>query len=194
MAADEQTEQGQGPAPQSPAATGTAPQPEASPDPAALEALRAELEAAKATAQENWDRFVRTQAEMENLRKRLTRDLQNAQKYALEKFAGELLAVRDGLELGVQAAGEAGEVDAQKIKEGTELTLRMLSQLMDKYDIRQVDPQGERFNPELHQAVTMQESREVEPNTVLMVMQKGYTLNDRLLRPAMVVVAKAPAG
>lgn len=193
MAADEQTEQG-----------GTQARPSQSQPPEAVEtagaasaeveSLRQELAEAQAAAQENWDRFVRTQAEMENLRKRLTRDLENAQKYALEKFASELLAVRDGLELGVQAAGEGAEVDAQKIKEGTELTLRMLGQLMEKFEIREVNPQGQRFNPELHQAVTMQENGEVEPNTVLMVMQKGYTLNDRLLRPAMVIVAKAPAG
>lgn len=158
-----------------------------------LQALRQELDKARAQAQENWDKFLRAQAEMENLRKRAARDLENAQRYALERFAGELLGVRDSLELGVQAA-EGEEVDAVKIKEGTELTLRMLIQLMDKYNIRPIDPKGEKFNPDLHQAMSMQESREAEPNTVLMVMQKGYTLNDRLLRPAMVVVAKAAEG
>lgn len=158
-----------------------------------LEALRRELEKAQAQAQENWDKFLRAQAEMENLRKRAARDLENAQRYALERFVSDLLSVRDSLELGVQAA-EGDEVDAQKIKEGTELTLRMLVQVMEKYNIKCIDPKGEKFNPDLHQAMSTQESREVEPNTVLTVMQKGYTLNERLLRPAMVVVSKAAEG
>lgn len=157
------------------------------------DALKAQLEEAQAKAAENWDLYVRAQAEMENLRKRAARDVENAQKYALEKFVTELLGVRDSLELGLQAAsGDA--VDADKIREGTDLTLKMLAQLMDKFDIREIDPQGEKFDPEFHQAMSMQESQETPPNTVLMVMQKGYTLQGRLLRPAMVVVSKPPAG
>ncbi len=148
------------------------------------------LEAARAKAEENWDLALRTKAEMENLRKRTERELENAHKYALEKFAGELLAVRDSLEMGVQAAGDA---EAAQLKEGSELTLKMLTQVMEKFGIQAVDPAGEKFDPELHQAMSMQETADVAPNTVVAVMQKGYTLNDRLLRPAMVMVAKAPA-
>jgi len=155
-----------------------------------LEALREAVEAERARADENWDKLLRTQAEMDNLRKRTERELENAHKYALERFAGELLAVRDSLEMGIQAAGDA---EAQQLKEGSELTLKLLTQVMEKFGIQAVDPAGEKFDPERHQAMSMQESAEVPPNTVVAVMQKGYTLNDRLLRPAMVMVSKAPA-
>jgi len=155
-----------------------------------IETLRQALEAERARADENWDKLLRTQAEMDNLRKRTERELENAHKYALEKFAGELLAVRDSLEMGIQAAGDA---EAQQLKEGSELTLKLLTQVMDKYGIQAVDPAGEKFDPERHQAMSMQESADVPPNTVVAVMQKGYTLNDRLLRPAMVMVSRAPA-
>lgn len=157
---------------------------------AELAALRAQLEEAAAEAQINWEKLLRAQAELDNLRKRSARDLENAHRYALDKFAGDLLGVRDSLELGLQAAQETTDID--KIREGTELTLKMLVQLMDKYEIREIDPQGARFDPDLHQAMMTQESSEAEPNTVLSVMQKGYSLKDRLLRPALVVVAKAP--
>ena len=152
--------------------------------------LLGQLEEAQAKAQEHFDKLLRTQAEMENLRKRTARDVENARKYALEKFASELLAVRDSLEMGLDAA--RGETDVDKIREGTELTLKMFTQVMEKFGIQQVDPQGERFDPDRHQAMSMQENAELEPNTVMTVMQKGYLLNDRLLRPAMVIVSKAP--
>jgi molecular chaperone GrpE len=150
------------------------------------------LAAARAEAAENWDRFVRAQAEMENLRKRAERDLENAHKFALERFATELLAVRDSLELGAQAA--ESETDPAKLREGTQLTLKLLEQVMQKFNIEVVDPLGQRFDPEKHQAMTMQETADADPNTVIAVMQKGYLINGRLLRPAMVVVAKAPQG
>jgi molecular chaperone GrpE len=153
-----------------------------------VEALRAELEAARAKADENCDRLLRVQAELENLRKRSARELESARKYALEKLAAELLQVRDSLELGLSAARE--QATAEKLLEGTELTLKVLTQVMEKFSITELDPVGEPFNPELHQAVAMQESEQQSPDTVLSVMQKGYMLNDRLLRPAMVVVAK----
>lgn len=155
-------------------------------------ALLRQLEEAQARAQENWDKLLRTQAEMENLRKRTARDVENARKYALEKFIGELLAVRDSLEMGLDAA--RGETDVDRIREGTELTLKMLIQVMEKFGVEPVNPLGERFDPDRHQAMSMQENGELEPNTVMAVMQKGYLLNDRLLRPAMVVVSKAPSG
>ena len=115
-------------------------------------------------------------------------DIEKAHKYGLEKFADELLPVIDSLELGLAAATE--EVSADKLLEGTELTLKMLKGVMERFGINAVDPTGESFNPELHQAMTMQESAEYGPNTVIAVMQKGYTLNERLIRPAMVIVSK----
>lgn len=151
--------------------------------------LRVELQKASDTADQNWDTVLRTRAEMENLRKRQTRELENAHKYALDKMAMELLPVRDTLEMGV-AAAIAGEADMSKIAEGTELTLKMLTQTLEKFHVAEVDPVGAKFDPELHQAISVQEGTDKPANTVLVVMQKGYTLNDRLLRPAMVVIAK----
>lgn len=154
-----------------------------------LASLQAQLEKAQSKADENMDLALRTRAEMENLRKRQTRELENAHKYALDKIAEELLPVRDTLELGVAAADEE-QAELSKIVEGTQLTLKMLTQALEKFNILEVNPLGEKFNPDLHQAISMQEGTDQDPNTVLTVMQKGYTLNDRLLRPAMVVIAK----
>ncbi len=156
-----------------------------------IEELRAKLTEVENQAQENWDKLLRANAEMDNLRRRTERELENAHKYALERFAQELLAVRDSLEMGI-AAAEQEEASVEKIREGTELTLRMLESAMDKFNIQQIDPQGEPFNPELHQAMSMVEMPDKEPNTVINVMQKGYLLNDRLIRPAMVMVSRAP--
>lgn len=148
------------------------------------------LREAQSQASENWERYLRAQAEMENLRRRVEKDLQNAHKYALEKFAKELLPVLDSLELGIAAAGgDAPELT--KLKEGAELTLKQFQSVFEKFAIAAVDPTGEKFNPELHQAMAMEPAQGVEPNTVLRVFQKGYLLNDRLLRPALVVVAQA---
>ena len=157
---------------------------------ASVEDLAAKIEALEAKAQENWDHFVRTKAEMDNMRCRTERDLENAHKYALERFAQELLPVKDSLEMGVAAAQDEN-ADVAKLREGTEMTLRMLDSAMEKYHIKAIDPLDEPFNPELHQAMTMVEVADKEPNTVINVLQKGYTLNDRLVRPAMVVVSKA---
>lgn len=154
-----------------------------------LAGLQAQLEKANAKADENMDLALRTRAEMENLRKRQSRELENAHKYALDKIAAELLPVRDTLELGVAAADDE-QAELAKIVEGTELTLKMLTQALEKHNILEVNPLGEKFNPDLHQAISMQEGTDKDANTVLTVMQKGYTLNDRLLRPAMVVIAK----
>lgn len=155
-----------------------------------LEELAQMLEEARTKAAENWDQVLRVQAELENSRRRAERDVENAHKFALEKFALELLPVKDSLEMGLDAAsGEDANLD--KLREGTELTLKMLANAMEKFGITEVNPVGEPFNPELHQAMTMMESAEHEPNTVTAVMQKGYLLNDRLIRPAMVVVCKA---
>ncbi|HQU16164.1 MAG: nucleotide exchange factor GrpE [Chromatiales bacterium 21-64-14] len=151
------------------------------------------LEEARAKAEEHWNQFLRLKAEMENFRRRSERELENAHKYAVEKFATELLAVRDSLEMGLSVAQE-GVVDAGKLKEGSELTLKLLSQVFEKFGIRALDPAGTRFDPSYHEAMAMQERADLEPNTVLNVVQKGYTLNDRLIRPAMVIVSKAASG
>lgn len=160
----------------------------------AVESLQLMLEDARNKADEHWNQLLRIQAELENTRRRAERDVESAHKFALERFAQELLPVKDSLELGLAAAsGDTGDEAVAKLREGTELTLKMFDGVLDKFGIKGINPVGEAFNPELHQAMTMQESGEHAPNSVVLVMQKGYTLNDRLLRPALVVVAKAPA-
>jgi molecular chaperone GrpE len=152
--------------------------------------LTQKLVQAEQQAQENWDKMMRTQAEMENLKRRIQKDLESAHKFALERFAKELLNVIDSLELGIQASvGESPEV--VKLREGSELTLKQFEATLARFNIIAVDAIGQPFNPEQHQAVSTQPSADVVPNTVLTVFQKGYLLNERLLRPAMVVVSKA---
>ena len=147
------------------------------------------LAAAEARANDHWDRLLLMQADMENQRKRAQKEVSNAKKFALEGVVNELLPVRDSLEMGIVAA-QQDDAGVEKILEGSELTLKMLSQAFEKYNIVEIDPVGERFNPEFHQAMSMQEIEGCEPNTVASVLQKGYTLNDRLIRPALVMVAK----
>jgi molecular chaperone GrpE len=156
---------------------------------AELAQLRARLEAAEAAAAEARDQTLRSLAELDNVRKRAERDVQNAHRYALERFAAELLAVRDTLELAVKSAASA---DARTLAEGQEATLRLLAKAFEKFDIVRIDPVGAPFDPALHEAVMMQESAEAAPGTVLQVVQCGYQLNGRLLRPARVAVARAP--
>lgn len=155
--------------------------------------LREQLTEAQSKAEENWNQFLRARAELENVRRRAERDVEQAHKYAIEKLASELLSVKDSLEMGVQAANEPG-ADVAKLREGSELTLKMMNQLMERFDIKPMNPQGEKFDPELHEAMAAQESAEHDPNTVIHVVQKGYLLHDRLLRPAMVIVAKPSSG
>lgn len=167
------------------------PEPEAIEQHAAtVEELTAELEAARAKADENWDLLLRARAETENLRRRQAAELEKAHKYALDGFVRELLQVRDSLELGHDAAQEA-DADIGKLREGTELTLKLLSDVMAKFGVESVEPLSQPFNPELHQAMTMQPRSDVPPNTVVAVLQKGYTLNGRLVRPALVMVSSA---
>lgn len=155
-----------------------------------LEQLGEQLILANRRAEENWDKLVRVQAEMENLRRRTEKEVSDSRKFALERFAKELLVVLDSLELGVQAAvGDSPEV--AKLREGNELTLKQFLAVLEKFNVQPVDPLGQRFNPEWHQAMAMQPSADAEPNTVVKVFQKGYVLNERLLRPAMVVIAQA---
>lgn len=155
----------------------------------AEERLQQELEAARQEARENLDKAVRAQAEMENLRKRTSRDVENAHRFALEKFVNELLPVLDSLELGLEAADSAGD-GADSLREGMDLTLKKFRDVLEKFGVSVIDPRGEKFNPDRHEAVSMQEPEGSESGTVVSVMQKGYELNGRLIRPAMVIVAK----
>ena len=166
---------------------------EAEGEPSGHEELTLMLEDARNKADEHWNQLLRSNAELENTRRRARQDVENAHKFALEKFALELLPVKDSLEMGLAAVNtDEGDATAQ-LKEGAELTLKMLTSAMEKFGIEAVGSPDEIFNPEIHQAMTMQESADHEPNTVMAVMQKGYQLNDRLIRPAMVVVSKAAA-
>ncbi len=148
------------------------------------------LAAAEAKAQENWNNYLRAVAELENFRKRVARDLENAHKFGLEKFAADLLEVRDSLELGLEAGDKA---DVRSLLAGKEATLRLLVKALEKQGVTEINPVGAPFDPQLHEAIAMQESATAEPNTVLQVVQKGYQLNGRLLRPARVIVARAPS-
>ena len=158
----------------------------------ALDRLQRELEETKTKADENWNEYLRACAELENTKRRMQRDIENAHKYAVEKFVLELLPVKDSLEMGLDATKEQNG-DIEKLLEGTELTLKMFNDAVNKFGVEVVDPLDQPFNPEFHQAMSMQESHLKPPNTVLAVMQKGYTLNGRLVRPAMVVVSKSSA-
>lgn len=151
------------------------------------DSLEAQLETAQAKASENWDQYLRAKAEMDNLRRRNAIDVQNAHKFGIEKFVNELLPVIDSMNLGLASQ----DASAEHLREGMELTMNMLKKMMEKLAIEEIDPINEKFNPEKHQAMTMQPNAEVEPNTVIAVMQKGYSLNERLIRPAMVMVSKA---
>jgi len=157
-----------------------------------VDELTQQLVTAQEEAASNWDKVLRIQAEMENIKRRSQKDIENAHKFALVDFAKELLTVIDSLELGLQAATESSP-EIAKIREGNELTLKQFQSVFSKFNIERVDPVGEKFNPEQHQAISMQESADVEPNTVVEVFQKGYLLNGRILRAAMVIVAKAPS-
>ena len=144
------------------------------------------FEVLKARVDENWDKYLRVVAETDNIRKRATRDVENAYKYALENFSRELLAVVDSLEMGLVSGKEAG---TKSLIEGNQATLKLMLSMMQQFGIDEIDPHGEPFDSEIHEAMTTQSSSDVEPGSVLTVFQKGYTLNGRLLRPARVVVA-----
>ena len=146
-----------------------------------------DLEKAEAKATENWDLYLRALAELENVRKRTKKDVENAHKFALDRFSRELLAVRDSIEMGL-TADESTNVE--KFLEGTKATLKILSTTMQQFGIEEINPSGEPFDPEFHEAISMQSSDKVEPGSVITVIQKGYSLNGRLLRPAMVIVSE----
>lgn len=157
-------------------------------DYATLAGRLAEAEAKAAAAR---DAQLRAVADLDNVRKRAEREIGNASKYSAEKLLGELLGVADSLDLGLAAAAKP-EAQVAALLEGMKLTQKQLLSLLEKNGVKPVDPRGQPFNPELHEAVTMVPSAELPPNHVVDVMQKGYRLHDRLLRPAMVVVSKAP--
>ena len=148
-----------------------------------------ELAVAQEAAADNLNQYMRLAADMENLRKRTVRDVENARKYGIERFATEILTVIDSLELGLQAASTAS---LDSLREGQAATHKLLLGAAEKSGIEVIDPEGEPFDPQLHEAMTMQPSDTAEPGSVLAVVQKGYQLNNRLLRPARVVVAREP--
>ncbi len=155
-----------------------------------LERLQQALAESEERARSHWEQYLRALAELDNVRKRAQRDIEAANRYGLEKFAAELLPVKDSLEL---AAQNAAQGDRGGLKEGQEATLKLLSQALERLGVTTIDPQGKPFDPERHEAMMTQESATAEPNSVLKVVQPGYELNGRLLRPARVVVARAPA-
>ena len=153
-------------------------------------AAEAEIQRLQEALEEARDAALRSAAEAQNAKRRAEQDVEKARKYALERFCSELLPVVDNLERALEAAG--GEDEALKpIAEGVELTLKSFLGALQKFHIEAIDPAGEPFDPEQHQAMSLVENADVEPNTVIAVMQKGYTLNGRLVRPAMVMVSKA---
>lgn len=147
------------------------------------------LEDARNKADEHWNELLRARADLENMRRRHTRDLENAHKHALDKFVNELLPICDSLELGINAS-KTEQATLETVREGMDMTLKMLLGNIGKLGLEQINPEGEAFNPECHQAVSMQPAEGVEANQVISVMQKGYSFNGRVIRPAMVVVSQ----
>lgn len=158
-----------------------------------MTAMREELAQVRAEVEEHRDKYLRAAAELENSRRRAENDVANVRKFAIEGFAAEMLNVRDSLELARTVEISAEDTAAvEKMKEGVELTLKQMDSIFGKFQIEEVNPQaGDKLDPAKHQAMTTQESSEVPPNHILAVVQKGYLIHDRLLRPAMVIVAKA---
>lgn len=157
-----------------------------------LELALEKLAVAEEAAQTAKDDLLRVQAEMQNLRRRTEQNIEKAHKYGQEKFSTELLSVMDNLERALTSASQHEDESVKAIYDGVDLTLKSFTDCFNKFSIVALDPMGEPFDPQLHQAMSIQENPEVEPNTVIGVMQKGYTLNGRVLRPAMVMVSKAP--
>ena len=156
-----------------------------------VDALRKALATAEEATRTQRDLYMRALAELDNVRKRAQRDIESAHRFALESFVNELLPVRDGLELALR---QGAKTDARTLLEGQDATLKLLDRAFKKFSIESLNPQGKRFDPSQHEAVLMQPSDSAEPDTVLQVVQTGYELNGRLLRPARVIVAKASDG
>jgi len=151
--------------------------------------LQTQLEEAQQSAKDNWDKVLRAQAEMENLKRRNAKDLENAHKFALDGFVKALLEVKDSLTMGLKTANEE-KATIEHIIEGLEMTDKVFLSTMEKFGVEVIDPTDEAFNPEFHEAVTMVPMPDKESNSVLEVVQVGFTLNGRLVRPAMVVVVQ----
>jgi len=154
-----------------------------------MPSLETLLKQAELAAQEHHDAWLRAKADADNIRKRAQADIANAHKYAIENFSTELLAVKDSLE----AALAVSNVTAENLKSGVELTLKQLNSVFEKFRVTEINPVGQKFDPHRHQAINTVEA-DAEPNTVVQVFQKGYLLNDRVIRPAMVAVAKPKSG
>ena len=152
--------------------------------------LQQALSAAESKANDHYELALRTKAEAENLKRRATQDVEKARKFALDKFVDSLIPVLDSLDMSLQVATGDDE-NVARLREGNEMTLKMFLDVLQKNGVQQINPEGELFNPQLHEAMSMQESTDHAPNSVMVVFQKGYALNDRLIRPARVVVAKA---
>ncbi len=157
-----------------------------------LDELQQALESAMAQIDAFKDQALRAEAEMQNVRRRAERDVANAHKFGLERFLTNLLPVVDALEKSIEAAEQAAQLD-DPITEGVRLCLKLLTDQLDKENVAAVDPVGEPFDPQYHQALSMIDSPDMEPNSVVLVVQKGYTLNERLVRPALVMVSKGPS-
>jgi molecular chaperone GrpE len=154
-----------------------------------LERLQQELVQSEERSKNHWDQYLRAVAELDNVRKRAQRDIEAANRYGIEKFVAELLPVKDSLELAIENAGRA---DSASILAGQEATLKLLEKALKSQDVHKLDPVGEPFDPSRHEAMMAQPSASAEPNSILKVVQPGYELNGRLLRPARVIIAKAP--
>jgi molecular chaperone GrpE len=157
-----------------------------------MERLKIELAASEERARNHWEQYLRALADVDNVRKRAAKDLENTRLFAVEKFAQELIGVKDSLELAVanSTGANAEKADVANLIEGQNATLRLLAKAFEKAQIEEINPEGQTFNPELHEAMMAQPS-DAAPNTVLAVIQRGYQLNGRLLRPARVVVSAA---
>jgi molecular chaperone GrpE len=152
-----------------------------------MDALLAE---ARAQAEQHYDSLLRVQADMDNLRRRTEREIDNAKKFALERMVNDLIPVMDSMEMGLQASGQSAN-DQDTIRQGLEMTLKMFQDVMARFHVEALDPTGQKFNPQEHEAMTMQPSKDREPNTVMMTIQKGYKLHGRVVRPARVVISAA---
>lgn len=169
-----------------------APTSETGVEPQNIEQLQQQIETVEAALKEANDKMLRSMADAENIRRRASLDVENAHKFGVEKIARELVNVVDSLESGLEAVTEPDQVQIQHLREGMQLTHKLLLDILAQFQIMQINPLGEIFDPRQHEALTTQPSAEVDPNTVLVVVQKGYMIYDRVLRPARVVVAKTP--
>jgi molecular chaperone GrpE len=154
-----------------------------------MERLQQALATAEERAKNHWEQYLRAVADLENVRKRAQKDVEAAHRYGIDKLASELLPVRDSLELAVENADKA---DAQQLTAGSQATLKLLARAFEKLNITELNPLGEPFDPAKHEAMLAQPSTTAEPDSVLQVVQRGYELNGRLLRPARVIIAKSP--